>query len=121
MPIPQPHDGEDEQTFVSRCMGNETMQEYDQKQRAAICYSTFRDRKKSAAGVGAMRLYGAITKVDEQGDGTIKVHGIATTEAVDDQGEIVRAAAMRAAIPDYMRFPAIREMHGLSAAGTAIE
>jgi len=40
---------------------------------------------------------------------------------VDDQGEIVRAEAMRAAIPEYMRFPALREMHQLSAAGTTLE
>ena len=44
-----------------------------------------------------MRLYGAIHKVEPQDDGTVRVHGIATTEAVDDQGEIVRAAAMRTA------------------------
>src|ERR1700720_1189513 len=68
-----------------------------------------------------MRLYGAIQKVEPQDDGTVKVHGIASTESVDDQGEIVRAAAMRSAIPEYMRFPALREMHQLSAAGTALE
>ena len=68
-----------------------------------------------------MRLYGAIEKVEAQADGTVRVHGIATTEAVDDQGEIVRADAIRAALPDYMRFPAIREMHQLQAAGTALE
>jgi hypothetical protein len=68
-----------------------------------------------------MRLYGAISKVEPLDDGTVRVHGIATTEAVDDQGEIVRAAAIRAAIPDYMRFPALREMHQLSAAGTTLE
>jgi hypothetical protein len=68
-----------------------------------------------------MRLYGAISKVEPQDDGTVRVHGIATTEATDDQGEIVRAAAMRAAIPDYMKFPALREMHQLSAAGTTLE
>src|SRR5215813_13432513 len=68
-----------------------------------------------------MRLYGAIEKVEAQADGTVRVHGIATTEAVDDQGEIVRADAIRAAIPDYMKFPAIREMHQLQAAGTALE
>jgi hypothetical protein len=68
-----------------------------------------------------MRLYGAIQKVEPQDDGTVRVHGIATSEAVDDQGEIVRAEAMRAAIPDYMRFPALREMHQLSAAGTTLE
>jgi uncharacterized protein DUF6582 len=68
-----------------------------------------------------MRLYGAIQKVEPQDDGTVRVHGIATSEAVDDQGEIVRAEAIRAAIPDYMRFPALREMHQLSAAGTTLE
>src|SRR5262245_57179282 len=68
-----------------------------------------------------MRLYGQIEKVEAQADGTVRVHGIATTEAVDDQGEIVRADAIRAAIPDYMKFPAIREMHQLQAAGTALE
>jgi len=68
-----------------------------------------------------MRLYGAIEKVEPQDDGTVRVHGIATSETVDDQDEIVRADAMRAALPDYMRFPALREMHQLSAAGTTLE
>ena len=68
-----------------------------------------------------MRLYGAIQKVEPQDDGTVRVHGIASSEVVDDQGEIVRADAMRAAMPDYMRFPALREMHQLSAAGTTLE
>jgi phage head maturation protease len=43
LPIPQPNEGESEQGFVSRCMGNENMQEYDQKQRAAICYNSYRE------------------------------------------------------------------------------
>jgi hypothetical protein len=40
---------------------------------------------------------------------------------LDEQGEIVRADAIRAAIPDYMRFPALREMHQPSAAGSTLE
>src|SRR5260370_961246 len=68
-----------------------------------------------------MGLYGAIQKAEPQNDGTVRVHGIATSEAGDDQGEIVRADAIRAAIPEYMRFPALREMHQLSAAGTTLE
>lgn len=68
-----------------------------------------------------MRLYGAIQKVEPRDDGTVRVHGIATSEAMDDHGEIVRADAIRAAIPNYMRFPALREMHQLSAAGTTLE
>jgi hypothetical protein len=72
-------------------------------------------------GILIMRLYGAIQKIEPQDDGTVRVHGIATSEAVDDQGEVVQADAIRAAIPDYMRFPALREMHQLSAAGTTLE
>jgi len=43
MPIPQPNSSETEQDYISRCMGDETMQEYEQDQRSAICYSTYRD------------------------------------------------------------------------------
>ncbi|HYP35871.1 MAG TPA: hypothetical protein VEQ62_05995, partial [Stellaceae bacterium] len=68
-----------------------------------------------------MRLYGAIEKVEAQADGTVRVHGIASTESTDDQGEVVKAEAMREALPDYMKFPAVREMHQLQAAGTALE
>ena len=45
-----------------------------------------------------MRLYGVIQKVEPQDDGTVRVHGIASSEVTDDQGEIVRADAMRAAV-----------------------
>lgn len=48
MPIPTPQKQEKEQDFVSRCMGNAIMvKEYDQKQRAAICYSQFKKRKQA--------------------------------------------------------------------------
>jgi hypothetical protein len=78
-------------------------------------------RARLIGGILIMRLYGAIQKVEPLDDGTVRVHGIATSEAVDDQGEVVQADAMRAAIPEYMRFPALREMHQLSAAGTTLE
>jgi len=66
------------------------------------------------------KLYGDLQKVEEQDDGTLIVSGIASSESEDSQGEIVKADAIRAAIPDYMRFGAVREMHGDIAAGTAI-
>jgi hypothetical protein len=73
------------------------------------------------SAISRVSLYGQIQKVLDQDDGTIMVHGIASTEQVDSTGEIVLADAMRAALPNYMIFPALREMHGLSAAGTTIE
>lgn len=47
MPIPKPRANETQDDFISRCMGDDVMNsEYpDQKQRAAVCYSTWRDRK----------------------------------------------------------------------------
>lgn len=67
------------------------------------------------------RQFGAITKVEDQDDGTIKVWGVASSEARDQQGETITAAAMKAALPDYGRFPALREMHEPSAAGRVVE
>lgn len=69
-----------------------------------------------------MKLYGAFTKTENQDDGTIIVTGIASSEVVDAQGDVVTADAMKAAIPDYMKFGAVREMHDAKkAAGTALE
>jgi hypothetical protein len=69
-----------------------------------------------------MKLFATFTKVDEQDDGTLMVEGIASTETVDAQGEIVKSSAMEAALPDYMRHGtgALREMHQPLAAGTAM-
>jgi len=67
-----------------------------------------------------MRIYGEITKVEAQDDGTIRVFGTASTGAVDDADETVSPAAMKAALPAYMRFGALREMHGLTAAGATL-
>jgi hypothetical protein len=69
----------------------------------------------------SVRLFGSFAKSEEQADGTLKVFGIASSEAVDSQGEIVKASAIEAAMPDYLKFGAVREMHSNIAAGTAIE
>lgn len=48
MPIPKPNPNEDNQKFVARCMGNETMKkDYpDQKQRVAICLGQTKKKSK---------------------------------------------------------------------------
>lgn len=68
-----------------------------------------------------MHLYADISKSEAQADGTLKVWGYASSEAVDSQDEMISAEAMKAALPDYMKFGAVREMHQPMAAGTAIE
>lgn len=68
------------------------------------------------------RLYAEIAKTEAQEDGTIKVFGYASSGAEDSDGETITADAMKAALPDYMKFGAVREMHDAKkAAGTAIE
>jgi hypothetical protein len=48
MPLPKPKKKEKEDTFIQRCMRNETMKkEYkDNKQRIAVCYSQWRNKNK---------------------------------------------------------------------------
>jgi HK97 family phage prohead protease len=65
-----------------------------------------------------LNLFARITKLDEERH---LVFGYASTEALDSQGEIVRREALEAALPDYMRFANIREMHQPSAVGVAHE
>lgn len=67
------------------------------------------------------RMFAPIEKTEEQDDGTIKVWGYASAPTEDSDGEIITADAMKAALPDYLKFGAVREMHGKTAAGTAIE
>lgn len=62
-----------------------------------------------------------LAKTEEQDDGTIKVWGYASSGAEDSDGETVTSDAMKAALPDYLKWGAVREMHQPKAAGTAIE
>jgi hypothetical protein len=65
-----------------------------------------------------MRFYGNLTKVDKE---LREVSGLASTEARDAHGEIILKSAIEAALDDYLEFPAVREMHQLSAVGKTIE
>ena len=65
-----------------------------------------------------MKIYLPIAKIDAE---RREVWGYASTEARDDQGEVVKREALIAALGDYMKFANIREMHQLSAVGVACE
>jgi phage head maturation protease len=65
-----------------------------------------------------MRFYAPIAKVDAE---QRMVWGYASTEAEDDQGEIITRDALAAALGDYLKFANIREMHQMSAVGIAEE
>jgi phage head maturation protease len=66
-------------------------------------------------------LWAPFSKVEEQDDGTLKVFGVASSESRDSDGEIIKAEAVRRALPDYLEYGNVREMHQPIAAGVALE
>ena len=67
-----------------------------------------------------MRFFGSIEKTFKDDKGFLIVCGHASTEALDSQGEIVKAGAMAGALEEYMKVGNIREMHQPSAVGKAL-
>jgi HK97 family phage prohead protease len=47
MPIPKPGTNENREDFISRCMSNDAMQEYEREQRAGICFNQWRRYRRS--------------------------------------------------------------------------
>jgi HK97 family phage prohead protease len=55
-----------------------------------------------------------ITKVDDE---KRMVYGYASTPQLDSDGEIIKTSALEKALPEYLKFPTIREMHQPKPAG----
>lgn len=66
------------------------------------------------------RVYAPFTKISEETDGSLLVETVVNDETVDDQGEILDYEAVKRASADYMKWAAVREMHGDHAAGTML-
>jgi hypothetical protein len=69
-------------------------------------------------------IYAPLSKVEKKSDGTLRIRGVASSETVDHDGEVILASAMKAAIPGFLAHGtgALREMHSAaSAAGTVDE
>ena len=82
------------------------------------------ERDKSASVGKATQMtefsfFMPIAKVSKEADGTCIVSGYASTPTKDSDGEIVTLDAIKKALPDYMKWRNIREMHQLKAVGKA--
>lgn len=64
------------------------------------------------------QLFAPFAKIDRE---RREVYGYATTPTRDQSGESVDLMAVKAALPSYLQYPAVREMHQPSAVGTGIE
>lgn len=65
-----------------------------------------------------LKIFAQFTKRDEDQH---LVEGWASTEALDSQGEVVESGAIEKALPDYMKYANVREMHQWKAAGKTIQ
>lgn len=70
------------------------------------------------AATGKFQFFLPIAKVDKE---KRTVSGYASTPALDSDGEMVSLKAVKSALPSYMEYGNIREMHKLSAVGTTTE
>lgn len=90
MPLPNPKEVEKRKDFISRCMGNKTMNsEYPtSKQRAAVCFSQWRKAKKSKGETMNMDDYpeGELTpeQQDEMKDAVKEMFPTETKEQTDE-------------------------------------
>lgn len=69
---------------------------------------------KSEIEYNTFEKYLPISKVNDE---ERLVFGYASTPDLDSQGEVVELNALEKALPDYMKFPTIREMHTTNAVG----
>lgn len=92
MPIPTPKKGEDQKKFISRCMGDSVMNEdyKDNKQRAAVCYSQWRESKKAD-------LLDFLQK-----EITAGTYGLQNQPVLDSEGEKPKASK---AVANYVNHP----------------
>jgi hypothetical protein len=65
-------------------------------------------------------FYAPLSKVEKSNDGSLRIVGVASRETIDSDGEIIKASAMKKALPDFFKHGtgALRVMHQPIAAGT---
>ena len=90
MPLPTPNDGESRDAFLSRCMGDDTMQgEYpDDDQRYAVCVGQWNEGQDED-GPKAEKYLNTTVKVDDADDDDHTLVFRVTTDTKDHMDEVV--------------------------------
>ena len=120
----EPYIHEDEHERVTRVPDNLELAPYlgDKKLLAAMkAAQTSSATKGAVMKEDQIHFFVPITKVEKGADGSRTVTGYASTETLDLDGEIVSKGAIEKALPDYMEWGNIRQMHQPIAVGTAKE
>ncbi len=87
MPLPKPNRNEDRESFMQRCMANDTMNsEYpDEEQRAAVCSRQYEGKSKDTYMIRKTEYKTKLEDIDED-NGVVKV-AINAIGNVDKQGD----------------------------------
>ena len=93
MPIPKPNNNESKKDFLDRCMADEVMQEYDDKQRYAVCELQLERNIKIVSGSPCSGKNTYVEKNKRKGDivwDFDKIHTALTGEDTHNHIEEVR-------------------------------
>lgn len=93
MPIPKPNKDESKKEFMSRCMADEVMQEYNEKQRYAVCETQLERNIKIVSGSPCSGKNTYVAENKRQGDMVWdfdKIHSALTGEESHNHIEAVR-------------------------------
>jgi len=97
----------------------EVFEEVDEEKTKDLTKILFPSLKqKDGKTLAKVARYIPFAKIDKK---TKTVSGIASTEAIDGAGDIISFEAVAEALPDYMKFGNIREMHQLIAIGSIVD
>ena len=111
MPLPEPKSGEDEQTFVSRCIKelHETDPNRDDKQIQAMCYTKWREKKRVFA-TGLSEPIPILRSFESNGVKYVAGYA-AIFDSEDSYGTAMTHEAVESNLERLQKFPAVRFMH----------
>ncbi len=102
MPIPEPKDDETEDEFIERCMSNDTMvEEYEQEQRSAVCYSQWRERENDMKRINVKVNAGKVRRETVNGRDYLVAPVVAVKEGVlnyEDGAEFIPADEIKRSV-----------------------
>ena len=122
MPLPKPKPNESHDDFLSRCMGNPTMNEDypENDQRYAVCISLWEKGDKMNAEILTQELIDSLQKKTYFNNFEIKAKGtrgffkgLASSYEMDEGGDRVIAGAFFEDLPKFMENPVMLFSHQL--------
>ena len=103
----------------TECLKDQKKAGYSDKAAGGICglIESRHNKKKKMGKADTYFNFEKYLPISKVNDEERMVYGYASTPDLDSQGEIVELAAIKTALPNYMKFPTIREMHTTNAVG----